>query len=187
MKNSPDSQSRADDDLRTKVSGLLLVAMLLAWMEMVAIGAENDRRIPIIDVTDLYHPRQDVGDNFDLIAAYGLAELDLRAVIFDCSAPFRQPEAVDPGPGLATDKGGPREPGFIPVLQLNYIFNRNIPCATAPFAMMKSPTDEMRDAPGFQQQGLELLLQVLRDSKERVHVLSFGSSEGASLLIHSAR
>jgi len=24
---------------------------------------------PIIDVTDLYHPHQDVGDNFDIIAA----------------------------------------------------------------------------------------------------------------------
>ena len=36
--------------------------------------------------------------------------------------PFRQPVAKDPGPGLFPDANGPREPGFIPVLQLNYVW-----------------------------------------------------------------
>ena len=41
--------------------------------------------VPVIDVTDLYHPHQDVGDNFDVLAAYALPEIDLRAVILDCT------------------------------------------------------------------------------------------------------
>jgi hypothetical protein len=131
--------------------------------------------IPIIDVTDLYHPPQDPGDNFDLLAAYALPEVDLKAVIFDCTGVFRQPVAKDPGPGLATDTRGPREPGFIPVWQLNYVFNRNVPCAAGPFSRMKSPKDTMRDVPGFQQQGVELILQVLRTTPEPVQIVSFGS------------
>ena len=133
-------------------------------------------RIPLIDVTDLYHPHQDVGDNFDILAAYSLPEVDLRAVILDCTEPFRQPVAKDPGPGLFPDAGGPREPGFIPVLQLNYIFGRNVPCATSPFTRMKSVGDKMLDAPPFQRQGIELILKTLRESARPVHIVSFGSA-----------
>jgi hypothetical protein len=71
---------------------------------------------------------------------------------------------------------GPRDAGFIPVLQLNYIFNRDIPAAVGPFAMMKSPQDKMLDIPAFQQQGVELILKVLQESKEPVCILSFGSA-----------
>ncbi len=134
------------------------------------------KRVPVIDVTDLYYPPQDFGDNFDLLAAYALPEVDLRAVILDCTGVFRAPVARNPGPGLATDDRGPREPGFVPVLQLNYLFNRAVPCAAGPFKRMKSPEDAMRDVPAFQQQGIELLLHTLERSKEPVHILSFGSA-----------
>lgn len=133
--------------------------------------------VPVIDVTDLYQPHQDVGDNLDLVAAYALPEIDLRAIILDAHDSFRKP--VSDHPLLSKhyiDKDGPRDPGFIPVLQLNYIFNRNIPAAVGPFTMMKSPLDKMLDIPGFQQQGVELILQVLRESKEPVCILSFGSA-----------
>ena len=53
-------------------------------------------RTPIIDVTDLYHPYQDVGDNFDLVAAYALPEIDLRAVILDAHESFRKPVSDHP-------------------------------------------------------------------------------------------
>ena len=42
--------------------------------------------------------------------------------------------------------------------------------------MMKSPQDKMLDIPAFQQQGVELILKVLRESKEPVSILSFGSA-----------
>jgi hypothetical protein len=75
-----------------------------------------------------------------------------------------------------SDHGGPRDAGFVSVIQLNYIFNRNIPVAAGPFQPMKSPEDKMLDAPGFQQQGVELILKVLRESPEPVSMLSFGSA-----------
>jgi hypothetical protein len=131
-------------------------------------------RAPIIDVTDLYHPFQDVGDNFDLVAAYALPEVDLKAVILDSHDSFRKP--ISDHPLLQdADKSGPRDPGFISVLQLNYIFNRDVPAAVGPFTMMKSPDDQMRDIPAFQQQGVELILRILRESPEPVMILSFGS------------
>ena len=117
---------------------------------------------PVIVVTDLYHPYQDPGDNFDLITAYALPEIDLKAIILDCTEVFRKPLASDPGKGLFPDSNGPRDPGFIPVLQLNYIFGRNVPVAVGPFSNMKNIQDKMLDIPAFQQQGVELILKTLK-------------------------
>ena len=128
---------------------LTLAAIGIAVSAAEPIAAENPHQVPLIDVTDLYHPHQDVGDNFDILSAYALPELDLKAVILDCTEPFRQPVAKNPGVGLAEDRRGPREPGFIPVLQLNYVFERSVPCATIPFARMTSADDKMLEAPPF--------------------------------------
>lgn len=169
----------------SRFSVAVAVAMLVLSTSSVA--AENSgagttpKRVPVIDVTDLYHPHQDVGDNFDILAACALPELDLRAVILDCTEPFRQPVAKDPGPGLFPDARGPREPGFIPVLQLNSIFGRNVPCATIPFARMKSIDDKMLDAPPFQQQGIDLILKTLGKSASPVHIVSFGSARAIAV------
>ena len=130
---------------------------------------------PVIDVTDLYHPHQDRGDNFDLIAAYGLSQVDLRAVIFDVTDRFRRPFRNPDGAGY-DDATGPREPGFIPVQQLNTIFDRAVPCACAPFGTMRDPEDPMNDTPTYQQAGIDLIVQVLRESKSPVDIVSFGSA-----------
>jgi hypothetical protein len=129
----------------------------------------------------LYHPFQDLGDNFDLVAAYALPEVNLKAIILDCTEVFRKPLASDPGKGLFPDSNGPRDPGFIPVLQLNYIFGRNVPAAVGPFSNMKDIHDKMLDIPAFQQQGVELILKTLRESKERVQIASFGSARSIAV------
>ena len=133
------------------------------------------RKVPVINVTDLYHPPQDPGDNFDLIAAYALSEIDLRAVILDVTDRYRRVFADHAIPDYV-DPNGPREPGIIPVVQLNYIFGRSVPFAVGPFSQMRSPDDPMWDIPPFQQQGVELILEVLRTSQEPVDILSFGSA-----------
>jgi len=114
-------------------------------------------------------------------ALLGLTDDALKAVILDCTEPFRQPVAKNPGVGLAEDARGPREPGFVPVLQLNYIFGRNVPCATTPFTRMKSVGDKMLDAPPFQQQGIDLILKTLRESADPVHIVSFGSARAVAV------
>lgn len=123
-------------------------------------------RVPLIDTTDLYHPPQDVGDNLDLVSAYALAEIDLRAVILDTTEKYRR-------------EG--REAGLIPVAQLNAIFDRNVPCAPTPYGAMKSPADKMLDAPAFQQSGVELLLDTLRRSAVKVDVTVFGSARAVAV------
>ncbi len=132
-------------------------------------------KVPVIDCTDLYHPHQDVGDNFDIVAAYALPEVDLKAVILDVTDRYRQAFTDHENPAYR-DPTGPRDPGYIPVTQLNYLFGRNVPCAAGPFGPMKSPADKMLDAPPFQQFGVELLLQTLRQSDRKVAALSFGSA-----------
>lgn len=130
------------------------------------IAGARDRhrvRVPVIDVTDLYFPHEpptDLGDNFDLVNAYALPEIDLRAVILDVWSDARNSS---------------HDIGVIPVAQLNYIFGRNVPFAAGPFTRLRSLDDKMLDAPAYQQQGVKLLLKTLRESPVPVTIVSFGS------------
>ena len=160
-----------------KISRRVFMGTAVGGMAQVLAAApipSGTRPVPVVDITDLYHPPQDPGDNMDLIMAYALPEVDLRAVILDVTQRYRRPY-VNPSDHAYDDPHGQRDPGFIPVAQLNAIFGRNVPCAAGPFEVMRSPDDEMRDAPAFQQAGIELLLRVLRESPEPVEIVSFGS------------
>lgn len=149
------------------------ISVLLAAHAAIAQTSDIEK-VPVIVITDLYHPYQDPGDNFDLIAAYALPEVALKAVILDITDAFRKPVADHPA--LWADPRGPREAGIIPLMQLNYIFNRQVPFAVGPLSPMKSPGDRMNNAPGFEQAGIDLLLKTLRESREKVSILSFGSA-----------
>lgn len=126
-----------------------------------------NNKIPVIVIADIYHPGQDAGDNFDLITPYALPEIDLIGVIFDVTDKYRKEVGTD---GIA------REPGYIPIIQLNYIFNKNVPTACSPFIPMRSSQDKMTDLPAFQQQGVKLFLNLLRKSKRKIEVVSTGSA-----------
>jgi len=134
------------------------------------------KKVPIIDITDLYHPAQDPGDNFDIITAYALPEIDLRAVILDATDKFRHPYADDTNPMFRDMRGIARDPGYVPMTQMNCLFDRHVPFASGPLQPMTSPQDKLEQAPLFQQGGVELILRTLRESDEPVHILSFGSA-----------
>ena len=102
------------------------------------------------------------------------------AVILDTTDRYRQAKAHHPDPAYR-DPNGLRYLGFIPVLQLNYLFNRDVPCAVGPFQAMRSPEDRMLDLPRFQQLGVELLLRTLRESTVPVDLLSFGSARALAV------
>ena len=72
------------------------------------------KKIPIIDITDLYHPYQDPGDNFDILTAYALPEIDLKAVLLDVTEEYRHQRQPDTSNGSEIEL---REPGIIPVAQ----------------------------------------------------------------------
>ncbi|MGA2097562.1 MAG: hypothetical protein ABSH39_14775 [Candidatus Acidiferrum sp.] len=125
---------------------------------------------------DLNYPKHIVCLSF-IFLYFGnqLPEVDLKAVILDTHASFRTP--ISNHPILHdSDHAGTRDAGFVSVIQWNYIFNRNIPVGAGPFQPMKSAEDKMLDAPCLQQQGVELILKVLRESPEPVSILSFGSA-----------
>jgi hypothetical protein len=143
--------------IQRAVAAILLIALGVPVCAQSIAG----KRVPIIDVTDLYLPASDWGDNFDLLTAYGLPEVDLKAIILDITQAER--------------KAWPRDPGTAAVEQLNYIFDRNVPYGVGPFEKMRSLDDQMLDSPAYQQQGIQLLLKTLRESQVPVVILSFGS------------
>lgn len=147
--------------------------------------SSEDSRVPVIDITDIYHAPQDPGDNVDIIAGYALPEVNLRAVIFDVTDRYRRPY-INPDDHSHDDPAGGRDPGFIPVCQLNSIFGREVPCAAAPFTAMRSPEDPMTDVPAFQQQGIDLLLRVLGESPVPVDIVSFGSARPVAVAFNRA-
>lgn len=155
--------------MRSLFSILLIVLTLI-----VATSAGAKEKIPIIVITDCYHPYQDPGDNMDLIQGFASPYVDLKAVILDVSNPFRKDTADHPM--LWKDPYGPREPGIIQMEQLNYIFKRRVPYAFGPFEMMVSESDTMSRVSGFEQSGVELLLSTLKESVVPIDILSFGSS-----------
>ncbi len=155
-------------------AAILQILFLLPLKVKAQINNKKQSKTSIIVITDLYHPYQDPGDNFDLIMPYALPELDLKAIILDVTDAFRKP--VGDHPTLWPDPRGPREAGIIPVMQLNYIFNRNIPFACGPFNEMKNVTDKMLELPAFQEAGIDLLLNTLRKSQHPIEIVSFGSA-----------
>ncbi|MBK5720654.1 hypothetical protein JGH11_07195 [Dysgonomonas sp. Marseille-P4677] len=147
--------------------------MILCFI-LLSVGAVATEKVPIVVITDCYHPYQDPGDNLDLIQGFASPYSDLRAVILDISDAFRKDTADHPT--LWKDPRGPREGAIIQVEQLNYIFNRRVPFAYGPLEMMKSEQDKMLDIPAFEDAGIDLLFRILRQSNEPVDVLSFGSA-----------
>ena len=147
--------------LRSTAAALCTVAGLISCA-----SKQECYPTPVILISDLYYPGQDVGDNFDVVTPFALDRINLQGIIFDITQRFRREADV---------RAAAREPGFIPVTQLNFAFGRNVPCACSPFTPMRSPDDRMEDLPNFQQTGFELFFRLLRESKRPVEVISTGS------------
>jgi hypothetical protein len=124
--------------------------------------------IPLVHITDLYHPPQDPDDHIDLATVAALNEYDLKGVILDTTRKFLlpSPEGFDIR----------RDPGFIPVIQLGYLLGRSIPVATGPTLPLTRPDDDVSDRPPREQAGVRLLLNILEESREEVVVSIVGSA-----------
>lgn len=148
---------------------------LLIWFLLVpflCFGQKNKK--PVVIITDCYHPYQDPGDNLDLIQSFALDDIEPLAIILDITDSFRKDTADHST--LWKDPRGPREAGIIPLEQLSYIFNIRIPYAVGPITAMASETDKMSHIPAYQNEGIQLLIDVLKEAKEPVEILSFGSA-----------
>lgn len=124
--------------------------------------------VPLIHISDLYHPPQDPDDHYDLATIAALEEYDLRGVILDVTQKF-----------LTASPGGfdiQRDPGFIPVVQLGYLLGRAIPVACGPKMPLKSSSDDLSDRPLVELAGVNLLLDLLKQSGQKVVISVVGSA-----------
>jgi hypothetical protein len=160
---------------------LNMVAVLILLTSCGEKDTHKREEVPLIVITDLYHPHQDPGDNLELINAYALSGLDLKAVILDCHEPFRHEIAKGVWKGLFEDPNGPREPGYICMHQLNYLFGRNVPYGVGPFEPTVSFEDKMERNNEYQNQGLDLLKKTLEEASQPMSIASFGSSRVLSV------
>ena len=144
---------------------IVLISVLSLFISCCNKGTGDDK-IPVIVISDLYSPGQDVGDNFDILTPYALENIDLKAVVFDVTEDFRNPS---PQNTIL------RDPGFIVVEQLNYLFDKQVPCGCGPFDKLRTEDDAKTDVYPYQTRGVDLMLKILRESDKPVHILSTGS------------
>lgn len=124
-------------------------------------------RIPLVHITDLYHPPQDPDDHVDLATIVALEEYDLRGVVLDATRKFlvAKPEGWD----LA------RDPGFVPVVKLSELLGRAIPVAVGPIDPLAHAGDTAEDRPAKEQAGIELIFELLKGAAEPVTISVVGS------------
>ncbi len=130
---------------------------------------EADRaKIPLIHITDLYHPPQDPDDLLDLATVMALKEFDLKGVALDITHRF-----------LVAAPAGfdiPRDPGFVPVTQLSYLTGKVVPIAMGPNKPLKNPKDTAEGLPPSQEAAIKMVLDVLSESSQPVVITSVGSA-----------
>jgi hypothetical protein len=151
--------------------GLAAIAGLGAASELLSAGSRGrpaDGKIPLVHITDLYHPPQDPDDHIDLATVFALEEYSLRGVILDVTQKFLEPAPA----GFDIS----RDPGFVPVAQLAYLLGRFVPVAAGPTQPLADPGDDAADRPVREQAGIRMLLDILEDSRDPVVISSVGSA-----------
>lgn len=113
--------------------------------------------VPILYSTDLFYPHEDPDDYFDLATLFGLEEFDLRGVVLD---------------------GGQRQqqaPGKIPLEQMFRLTGRSAPYAIGLAQPLASAGEKAEQQPAEFQKGVQLILDVLRQSPKKVTLVTTGS------------
>jgi len=155
---------------RSAIKGVAALAAGAAFPDTMTAansGAGARGGIPLVHITDLYHPPQDPDDHIDLATIAGLPEFDLRGVVLDTTRKFLVPKPE--GWDIARDSG------YVPVAQLNHLTGRAVPAAMGPIDPLAHPGDDARDRPLAEQGGIRLLLDVLGRSDEPVTISMVGS------------
>ncbi len=138
-------------------AGIALPGAILGGAPVASQAAPSPHRVPIIYSTDLTHPHVDPDDHFDLACIYSIPEVDVRAIILDNGALQAQ------------------RPGYKPVWQMNYLTGRHVSAAIGLNRLLKSPGDRALDQPAEHQFGVNLILQTLQDSREKMAIITLGS------------
>ena len=120
-------------------------------------GEAAGPKIPILYSTDLFHPHDDPDDHYDLATLFALPEFDIKGVILDLGAKQKQ------------------KTGRPAVEQLMQITGRRVPVAIGLGKPLASRADTAADQPEEFQGGAKLILDTLRESREKIVLFSTGS------------
>lgn len=130
----------------------ITLATLLLFALHAALEAAG---IPVIHCTDLFHPPQDPDDHYDLATLFSLRGVDIRAIILDQGSAQRQ------------------APGSIPVRQMMHLTGRSVTWVNGLETPLRYPEDKALNQ--FTHDGPETILRVLRESTQKVRIITTGS------------
>ena len=135
----------------------IVILLILSFNNIYANTNEHKNRVSVIYCTDLFHPPYDPDDHFDIACLYAIQEIEIKAIILDQGQKQK------------------KKPGSIPISQLNRIAGRNVPYASGLSDNLQSPQDKGLWQAKEYQHGTELILTVLKTSKEPVSIITVGS------------
>lgn len=136
-----------------------------------AYGHKPERKspkTPILHATDLFRPHMDPDDHWDLACVYALAyggDTDLKGVLIDY--PPKDSEV--------------RAPDAIAIAQMNLICGIFVPIGVGSPHPMKSRNDVQPYASSIDHHGVQMILDVLRRSSERVVINILGTSRDIAI------
>ncbi len=121
------------------------------------IWASDAPSVPILYTTDLYHPADDPDDHFDLLTLFAIPEFDIRGIV------------IDAGPR------GKDRPALAALRQVMHMTGRTVPFAVGLDAPLRHPEDTAEDQRHACQDGVWLILDVLREAASPVTMFITGS------------
>jgi hypothetical protein len=141
-----------------KISGIKLFCFLflplILWL-FACSNQKKDEKVPVIYITDLYHPHHDLDDHFDLVAMYAVEGFDIKSIIIDYAEPYKTP-------------------GIKPIEQMNYITHKNIPVYLGLKENLKTPDDKALWQKE-NQEGCKQIIKILKESSQKVTIFTVGS------------
>lgn len=156
--------------MRTISVAVLLVAVGIAW-----VAAAQPAPVPLIHMTDLYHPHCDPDDHWDLATVYALAarqRVRLLGVVVDY--PLRR----DQGGALPPEVG---DPAIQAIAQMNHITSQAVPMVVGSSRNFSQVPGEDGPLAGADRAGVDFLLNTLRTSPEPVAISVVGSCRDIAL------
>ena len=141
---------------------MTLVAVVAVANAITPLGAAAGEPLPLLHVTDLFHPHGDPDDHFDLAVTYALARrghFDLNGVVVDYPPGFR-----------------PGDPAVVAVAQMNRLAGYSVPVAIGTSLRLKSRRDALPDAPPQETAAVRFILAQLRASPRPVALVCVGNA-----------
>lgn len=135
----------------------ILILLVLSVSNIYAKENVSVEKVPVIYCTDLFHPHDDPDDHFDIACLYAIEEVEIKAIVLDQGQKQK------------------KKPGSIPISQLNHITGRNVPHALGLSDKLQSAGDKGLWQAKEYQEGVELILSTLKNSKEPVTIIAIGS------------